>query len=88
MYYQNKLKQEIKFVKCIKSKLFDVIVDLKRDSKTFLEWSESLLNQSLNTSIDIVSTRNLNKDLLTGLKNNSILLWKILIFFDWERKWI
>jgi len=52
------------------------------------EWSESLLNQSQNASIDIVSARHLYEEHLTGFRDNSILLWKILMFLDWERKWI
>jgi dTDP-4-dehydrorhamnose 3,5-epimerase len=39
MHYQTKPKCEIKIVKCIKGAVFDVIVDLREESATFLQWA-------------------------------------------------
>ncbi len=38
MHYQTKPYEESKIVKCTKGKIFDVIIDLRLDSKTFKEW--------------------------------------------------
>lgn len=38
MHYQLKPYEEIKIVKCTKGRIFDVIIDLRPDSKTFKEW--------------------------------------------------
>ncbi len=38
MHFQNPPFAEVKLVKCIKGKIFDVIVDIRSGSKTFLQW--------------------------------------------------
>jgi dTDP-4-dehydrorhamnose 3,5-epimerase len=38
MHFQHPPFHEIKMVKCIKGKVFDVIIDLRTDSETFLSW--------------------------------------------------
>ena len=38
MHFQTPPFREIKMVKCIKGKVFDVIIDLRKDSETFLSW--------------------------------------------------
>lgn len=38
LHYQMTPKAEIKIVKCIKGAVFDVIVDIRRNSPTFLNW--------------------------------------------------
>lgn len=38
MHYQLAPKAETKIVRCIKGSLYDVIVDLRKDSPTFLKW--------------------------------------------------
>lgn len=38
LHYQVKPSSEIKIVRCLKGKVFDVIVDLRKDSFTFLKW--------------------------------------------------
>ena len=38
MHYQIKPYEESKIVRCIKGRIFDVIIDLRTDSKTFKEW--------------------------------------------------
>lgn len=38
MHYQKYPHQEIKLVRCIVGEIFDVIVDIRKDSKTYLQW--------------------------------------------------
>jgi len=38
MHFQYPPKCEIKMVKCIRGAVFDVIVDIRKDSPTFLQW--------------------------------------------------
>jgi len=38
IHYQESPHQEIKLVRCTKGKIFDVIVDLRLDSKTYWDW--------------------------------------------------
>ena len=46
MHYQLSPFSEIKLVRCIAGSVFDVIVDLRRDSKTFLQWFGAELSSS------------------------------------------
>jgi dTDP-4-dehydrorhamnose 3,5-epimerase len=38
MHYQEKPYQEAKIVRCTKGKIFDVIIDLRKNSKTLMNW--------------------------------------------------
>lgn len=38
MHFQKEPHREIKLVRCIAGSIFDVIVDLRKDSKTYLQW--------------------------------------------------
>ena len=38
MHYQKKPKEEVKIVRCISGKIFDVIIDLRKNSKSYLRW--------------------------------------------------
>ncbi len=38
MHFQNPPFSEIKLIRCIAGKIFDVIIDLRKNSKTFLKW--------------------------------------------------
>ena len=38
MHYQVDPYQETKFIRCTRGRIFDVIIDLRRDSPTFMEW--------------------------------------------------
>lgn len=44
IHYQLAPKAETKIVRCIKGSLYDVIVDLRPDSKTFLKWFGATLS--------------------------------------------
>jgi len=45
LHFQMPPKAEIKLVRCMKGKVFDVIVDLRHTSKTFLQWHGEILSQ-------------------------------------------
>ncbi len=44
MHFQYPPKAEIKMVKCLRGSIFDVIVDLRRDSDTLLQWYGEILS--------------------------------------------
>lgn len=44
MHYQVKPYEEEKLVRCVKGKIFDVIIDLRSNSKTFKKWYSIELN--------------------------------------------
>ena len=44
MHYQNYLHPEIKMVRCISGEVFDVAIDLRKDSDTFLQWHGEYLS--------------------------------------------
>ena len=48
MHYQNHPFTEMKLVRCLSGKIFDVVVDIRRDSKTFLKWHGEILSQDNN----------------------------------------
>ncbi len=49
----NKYYHETKIVTCIKGKVMDVIVDLRKNSKTYLKWDKITLSEKLGNSIYI-----------------------------------
>ena len=49
----NKIYHETKIVTCIQGKVMDVIVDLRKNSKTYLKWDKIILSDKLNNSIYI-----------------------------------
>ena len=53
MHFQSKPFQEIKIVRCIKGKVFDVAVDIRKDSPTFLQWHGEILSADKGTSLYI-----------------------------------
>ena len=44
MHFQKPPRAEIKIVKCINGSVFDVIVDLRKNSSTFLQWHGEILS--------------------------------------------
>ncbi len=53
MHYQIKPNEEAKLVNCIKGKIFDVVIDLRPDSKTYLQKFEIELDSKDNKSLFI-----------------------------------
>jgi len=45
LHFQHRPNQEIKLISCIKGRVFDVIVDLRKDSSTFLKWHAEELSE-------------------------------------------
>lgn len=46
MHYQIKPYEETKIIRCIKGRIFDVIIDLRPNSKTFKEWFSIELSEN------------------------------------------
>jgi len=44
MHFQYSPKSEIKMVKCLRGSVFDVMIDLRQDSSTFLKWHGEVLS--------------------------------------------
>jgi len=44
LHFQKPPKSEIKIVKCVKGSVFDVIVDLRRNSSTLFQWYGTILS--------------------------------------------
>jgi dTDP-4-dehydrorhamnose 3,5-epimerase len=44
MHFQYPPKSEIKMVKCLRGSVFDVMIDLRRGSSTFLKWHGEILS--------------------------------------------
>ena len=53
LHYQLQPKMEIKIIRCLGGKVFDVIVDLRRNSKTFFNWYGVELSADNNRAIII-----------------------------------
>ena len=45
MHYQKPPKAEIKMVKCLSGSIFDVIIDVRKKSDTFLKWHGEILSE-------------------------------------------
>ena len=45
LHYQIKPKAQAKLVRCTKGEVFDVLVDIRKDSDTYGEWSSIILNE-------------------------------------------
>ena len=45
LHYQLKPKAQAKLVRCTKGEVFDVLVDIRKDSDTYGEWSGVVLNE-------------------------------------------
>ena len=45
MHFQNAPHAETKFVTCLRGEVFDVVVDVRKNSPTFLHWHGELLTQ-------------------------------------------
>lgn len=48
MHFQHPPKSEIKIIRCIRGSVFDVIIDLRKNSQTFLQWhGENLSRENM-----------------------------------------
>ncbi len=55
MHYQKEPYPEIKMVSCVTGSCYDVIVDLRKDSPTYLQWEANVLSQENNKMLYIPS---------------------------------
>ena len=55
MHYQKEPYPEIKLVSCLKGAFYDVIVDLRKDSSTYLKWAAAELTEQNGVMIYIPS---------------------------------
>jgi dTDP-4-dehydrorhamnose 3,5-epimerase len=46
MHFQHPPHAEMKLISCLRGEVFDVAVDLRKDSPTFLQWHAELLNET------------------------------------------
>ncbi|NGX56461.1 MAG: dTDP-4-dehydrorhamnose 3,5-epimerase [Candidatus Anoxychlamydiales bacterium] len=46
LHFQKNPFEEIKIVRCLKGKIFDVIVDMRKNSKTYLKWHGEILSEN------------------------------------------
>ena len=53
LHFQYPPHAEIKFVRCLKGAIFDVAVDLRKDSRTFLQWHSEILTPENNKMMAI-----------------------------------
>lgn len=51
MHYQNSPHAEMKLVSCLQGEVFDVAVDLRKDSPTFLQWYAEILSADNHKSL-------------------------------------
>jgi dTDP-4-dehydrorhamnose 3,5-epimerase len=51
LHYQNPPHSEIKLVSCIRGKIFDVAVDIREGSETFMQWHAEILTEDNNRSL-------------------------------------
>ena len=53
LHFQHPPYSELKLVSCLRGKVYDVAVDLRRDSPTFLKWHAEILSCKNNLSVII-----------------------------------
>lgn len=53
LHFQKPPKSEIKLIHCIKGSVFDVMIDLRKSSKTFLQWHAIELSSKKNNMVII-----------------------------------
>src|SRR5437867_11965562 len=53
MHFQRPPFAEMKFVSCVRGRIFDVAVDLRRNSPTFLRWYGEVLSSDSHTALVI-----------------------------------
>jgi dTDP-4-dehydrorhamnose 3,5-epimerase len=53
LHYQKKPFTEIKFILCLKGKVWDVVVDIRKNSLTYLQWHGEELSQNNNIMLAV-----------------------------------
>ncbi|MFH0976234.1 MAG: dTDP-4-dehydrorhamnose 3,5-epimerase [Spirochaetota bacterium] len=79
LHFQYPPKSEIKIIKCIRGEVFDVAIDIRKNSPTFLQWHGEILSE------DNMKSYFLPEGFAHGfqvLKENSELLYLHTEFYD------
>ncbi len=79
MHFQKEPYAEIKLVSCMKGAIFDVLVDLRKDSPTYLHWEGYELSESNNRMLYI--PRNFAHGFQT-LVDNTLVYYQMGDFFN------
>jgi dTDP-4-dehydrorhamnose 3,5-epimerase len=53
LHYQNSPHQEAKIISCLQGKIFDVAVDVRKNSPTYLKWTSLILDSGIGNQIYI-----------------------------------
>lgn len=81
MHYQAAPHQESKLIRCINGAIYDVIIDLRKDSPTYKQWFGIELNAQNRTLLFVP------EDFAHGflaLKDNSEVLYQVSEFYNFE----
>lgn len=78
MHYQKEPYPEIKMVSCFKGSIYDVLVDIRKDSPTYLKWIGTELTENNNKALYIPS--GIAHGFQT-LEDNSIVYYQLGEFF-------
>jgi dTDP-4-dehydrorhamnose 3,5-epimerase len=74
LHFQKYPYEEIKLITCIQGKIFDVVVDINKKSKTYLQWK--CIELSENESLSLFIGKGYAHGFLT-LKKNTVVLYNI-----------
>jgi len=74
LHFQKYPYEEIKLITCIQGKIFDVVVDINKKSKTYLQWK--CIELSENESLSLFVGKGYAHGFLT-LKKNTVVLYNI-----------
>jgi dTDP-4-dehydrorhamnose 3,5-epimerase len=83
LHWQSHKDAEQKIVQVINGKIFDVIVDMRKNSKTYLQWDKVILSDRKKNAVFV--PKNCAHGYIT-LKNNSNLLYIIDNYFNGKTK--
>lgn len=81
MHYQVEPHQESKLIRCINGSIYDVIIDLRKDSPTYMQWFGIELNDENRTMLFV--PENFAHGFLT-LKDNSEIMYQMSEFYHFE----
>jgi dTDP-4-dehydrorhamnose 3,5-epimerase len=83
LHWQSHKDAEQKIVRVINGKIFDVIVDMRKNSKTYLQWDKVILSEKKKNAVFV--PKNCAHGYIT-LKKNSNLLYIIDNYFNGKTK--
>ncbi len=74
LHYQIKPHQETKLISCIKGEIFDVVVDLRKHSKTYLQYFSKIISED--NKYSILVPKGFAHGYIT-LKKNSVVVYLV-----------